>query len=654
MYGQQAQPQVQPHHLAAVQYLPANFPQFFSGLNHSLLYNNGVNDIPLAEFIQKSLIRYIITSFNPSVKPTVIMYNVLSSDNFNNQEFLKVSTMAFKVIVKLIQSGRPHDVAITEGYMNASARWVVDYLRANGGFFQLTEADYHVVNKIDNSVKQFEARLSGTAQQPQQHNQQYPGSVSQHINQQYNQPVTNLNTAISNLYSQPANTPVTPVGEVPLNSGTLLSTLGMYDAPPVNKPLQSNETKQYQQTSDTIPFTPFVAPIHYDIPEQKVEVIQEPVTRNYSHVVSEISLADNGTLKTSVKEVEKPIDKPKTPEENTVTVINGQFPEVKSLVGSNEVDFEKHDLKRLLRNMTAGVSNGFDGLGVMGVLASADINVVPLKSNKAYTAEEGEASENVDVGTNDLKTIVFSNQQNAVASDYDIRVILASELNHITRAVVTTVAKAEIAVDEEYQQILMDLFSSADSHVKIAEIINTVISTNSDLTLVEIVRVIDKRLCDMVVEIMNIELGLKGSMTNYRDSIVGVLNYLAESVNEISYDHLTDATEALLAKALSGITYGVLEDVAVVCLTRCTSDQFPYIVGDSSNATIDLDGHVARVNPNVTPALHKGLSRIFDYVDEIEVKNIIRKVYLMTFDGAKISLYRSPFTDSILVFKETA
>jgi hypothetical protein len=635
MYGQQATIQIQPHHQAALQYLPGNFPPFFQGVNPNALYAAGINDLGLASVIQRLLLRYIITSFKPNIKLTSVMYQILSTNEFQNQEFLNVTVMAIKASSLLMSRGYPQENAINESVMNAASRWGVNYLRNNGMHFNVTPDDLVLIDRIDANVKLFENKVQGNAPQ-QQHNQQYPGSVTQHIQQQNNQySVVDTSTAVNSLYRSNQNAPIAAANNIALNSGILLSTL---DCIPDEKTYQQQPVKppvSHQHIGDI----PFVPPVHLPTESEAISVDQ------YMH------------MSQPPVPVSKPIETTqKTKEASTMTVENGQFPTIVNLVGSNNVEFEKHDLKRLLRNVTPGFNHAFEGVDTINSLVSASMDPTSLRNKNYVKPEEGETGENVDIGTDDLKTIMFSNQEISAINDDDLRISLSYELSHLTRAVITTVAFADVSVDEEYIPTLNELFSSAESHLQISEIINTVLTSSTDLTLIEIIKVIDRRLCDMVTEIMNIELGLKGSMGGYAESIVDVLNYLATSVNQISYDHVNDQAHDLLLKALSGKDMGLLEDLSVVCLTRCTAAQFPYVIGDVPGhpVTLNLDDKVVRINPLVTPELHKGLSRIFQYANSLDgSSHLVRKVYLMTFDGAKVSLYRSPFTNCIIAFKET-
>lgn len=639
------QPLVAPHHYAALSVLPSNWPVFFQGINPIALQQSGIQNFDLAGFVQRKLLKYIISMVQPNAaKPVVIMYQIVSSHDFQNQEFANIVIMTMKAIDKLLARQLPLEVAVEEAHKNATARWLVNYLKANAHYFGLTHEDNAAIGRIENNVRAFEQKFMGP--QPAQTNTGY-GSYGTYSNNQhayghqqpsYNQSPVDINSVVGSLYSSsgPANYSNPTVGDIGLNSGVILSALDTVDIPPQHIPQSESGLQSVDPGKIAEQYmTPFIAPVSdfiADEPTIQPEPVSPPVPEPVP-VTEEVPQVNNQT------------EEPAMHTDQNVST----FPDVVELKG-DKVEFEKHDLRRLLRNGNPLVDTAFTGVEVINSLANTTIDTDD-SDRKVYGAVEGETTDSPDIGISDLKPVRFPKENRTVATDDDLRIWLAGETNNVTRTVIATVTYHEVTDIGDLTDTIKDLFKDVKSHTDIAAVITETLNHCSDDVVREVIKVVDRRMTSIVVDKINFELGLPGTMSSYYDSIDDVLKYLLENVNEISYMHIADAAEECLLKALSGLKYGFLEDNVVVCMTRATSGQFPYIINTTSSET----GRIARVNPLVTPDLHNAITKIFEYVNAIndDLGQLIRKVYLMTYDGAKISLHRCPFTNCYNVVKET-
>jgi len=593
-----------PHHQASLSVLPNGFPNFFNGFDLQLFINAGFNDGNLCADIQLKVLHYVISSVNPNFKPSIILYRTLSSNEFSNQEFLSVCIMALKATTILINGRVDCFTATKDASMNASCRWLVNYMRNNAAYLNLDQNDGNSINQIDGSVKRFEERLKAL-----QGNLQ-----NQYVNQYVvnNQPMMNnqnITDIVRNIYQTPNTTApqsATPYGSVPLNSGVPLNTLDleaniMTQQPPPSQPVPINVT-------DT-----FVNPVYYEQPEQP------PVT--------------------------EPVKQTPPVQATTNTEKNKTFPDLMHFKGEI-MDYKEHDLARLLRNGKGwGPTMGSNGSEVISALINEPH--VPVKNIEAV---EGEVTNNTDIGN--PKRVIFSEDDFTAINDDDIRIILAKNFTAETKTIVTHFSIPEISIQSAYHEKLIEVFSPllVCGHLKVAEKIKEILDLNEDPAFSEIIKIVDRRMCSIIVDKMNFELGLIGQMENYYESISSVLSYLKNKVNDISFNHINDFCDRMIYTALRGTEYGFLEDLTVLCLTQVPSSQFNYII-DSTNDIYNK--RLCRINKMVVPELHKGIQNIFNYLDDIATKDVVRKVSFMTMDGAKFSIYPCVFTDCFNVVKET-
>lgn len=636
---------VAPHHHAGLPYLPGQWPPFFQGLNPAVLYQNGIQNIDLANYVQRKILKYVIELVQPtSPRPVGMMYRILSSNEFQNQEFYNVVIMTMKCIGKLTARQISIEHAIEEAHKNATGRWLVNYMKSNGQYFDLSHEDIVALGRIEGNIDMFEKRYMdnpspvpscqqhvhnggyGTYQPAAPLQQQNNIDVTSVINSMYSSPGPTVNN-FSQSYSEPG-----------LNSGIILSALDAVDTTSSQTPELNTGLQQVNPESIAEQFSPpFIVPVAdvVSIPEPaETPVEPEPVIINEP-----------------VSDPEPVVETIQEPEEHPVSKTNhsSSIPEIIALQG-DKVDFEQHNLRRLLRNGNPNVDLSFSGVEVINSIASAEITIDD-GSRKTYGALEGESTDNPDIGIDTIKPVKFSQETRVVVNDDDLRIWLTGETNSVTKTVIAVASYPEASDLGDMADDIRILFKNATTHSEIASIITDTIKFSENDSLRELIKLIDKRLNEIVVEKINFELGLPGSMESYHGSIDSVLSYLSEHVNDISYHHIYDTAQESLYKALSGLGYDVLENVVVVCLTRATSEQFPYIF----NNTNSDDCKIGRINPLVTPELHNAVGKVFGYTDALDdnSRKLIRKVYLMTYDGAKIALYRCPFTNCFNVVKET-
>ena len=656
MYHQQ-QSLVLPHHLEGLQYLPANFPIFFQGLPPQVLLSNGIQNLDLAGLVQKKLLKYVIESVKPgALKPVIIMYRVLSSNEFQNQEFYNLVLMAMKCVEKLLSRGMDISRAIDESFMNAAARWVVNYLKANGQAFGLNHDDVAILNRIESNVTAFESKFMGQQQAPQQANyggqmfhdhshghQGYNNYGGQHgmgqhhyQHQQYQtQPQVDVMSAVGSMYSNsgPSHNP-SAYADVELNTGTILSALDVEEevTPVMNNSFDTNLQGVDPSKIAEEFFEPFIA----HVPDVEITEMHEPEpvpmpTKIYvKELVPEVPVEEVVAEKLSSTDTKV--------EEN----VNSKIPNVVRYQG-DPVDFSKHDIRRLFRNGNLSEESSLIGDSVLKDIAS-------VKIANTYPPIEGEITDNVDLGVDTIKTVALSFEQRSVVNDSDLRVYLSGLFTEGSHSIITSVVYPELIDITGHHEEVLDIFGEAKTHEEISEVIRNVLEKNEEGPVTEIFRIIDKRLASIITDVINHELGITGSMDTYYNSIISVLDYLENSVNEISFDQINDNSDWFMDQALSGLKYGTLEDSVVMCYTKMKSSEFPYLFAEGDNSP-----RLGRINPMVTPDLHAAVNKIFEYLDSLEdsSRNAVRKVQLMTYDGAKLRLYQCPFTNCFNVVKES-
>lgn len=656
---QNNQPLVAPHHHAGLPFLPGQWPPFFQGLNPAVLYQNGIQNIDLANYVQRKILKYVIELVQPTApRPVGAMYRILSSNEFQNQEFYNVVIMTMKCVDKLVARQMPLEHAVEEAHKNATGRWLVNYMKSNSQYFGLTHEDTIALGRIEGNIDMFEKKYMSNPSPSPMYQQQYNHNGGYGAQQPttpyggYQQPTpmqSNIDviSVINNMYSSAApvsNNYSQGYSEPGLNSGVILSALDAIDV--VSIPTPEINTGLQQVNPETIAeqlSPPFITPVAEVIstpePEPELTPVQiqvepEPVIVNEPE-----------------PEPEAVVEPLQEPEEQPVSESQyvSPFPEIITLQG-DAVDFEQHNLRRLLRNGNPNVDLSFAGVEVINSIATAEITI-DEGTRKTYGAVEGETTDNPDIGIDSIKPVKFSQETRAVVNDDDLRIWLTGETNNTTKTVIAVANYPEASDLGDMVDDIKALFNKAATHTEIAGLIAATMKHSECDRLRELIKLVDKRLTSIIVEKINFELGLTGSMDNYHNTIDSVLGYLSEHVNEMSFQHIYDCAQESLAKALSGLEYDVLENVVVVCMTRATSGQFPYIVNNTSSD----DCKIGRINPLVTPELHDAVGKIFGYVDALDdsSRKLVRKVYLMTYDGAKIALYRCPFSNCYNAVKES-